>query len=194
MKVIAFNGSPRNEGNTSLLIRCTLQEIEKEGIKTEIIHIGSEKIHGCTACMKCFEKKDQKCVYDDDVLNSCIEKMISADGIIIASPTYFADMTPETKALIDRSGFVAMANGNLFSRKCGAGISVARRAGAVTTVDSINHFFGINDMITIGSTYWNIGIGFAPGDVEGDEEGMQTMRRLGQNMAWQIRMANHQIK
>ncbi|ACL16856.1 flavodoxin family protein [Methanosphaerula palustris] len=187
MNVIAFNASPRKDGNTRRLIDAALAEIEKEGIDTEVVNIGRKKVHGCIACMKCFENLDRRCIFDDDLINGCIEKMAAADGIIIASPTYFADMTPEAKALIDRAGFVGIANGNLFSRKVGAGISVARRAGAVTTVDSINHFFGISDMVTVGSTYWNVGFGLEKGDVDSDVEGIRTMQRLGQNMAWLVK-------
>jgi multimeric flavodoxin WrbA len=187
MNVTAFNASPRKDGNTRRLIDAALAEIEKEGIDTEVVNIGRKKVHGCIACMKCFENLDRRCIFDDDLINGCIEKMAAADGIIIASPTYFADMTPEAKALIDRAGFVGIANGNLFSRKVGAGISVARRAGAVTTVDSINHFFGISDMVTVGSTYWNVGFGLEKGDVESDVEGIRTMQRLGQNMAWLVK-------
>jgi multimeric flavodoxin WrbA len=187
MNVIAFNASPRKDGNTRRLIDAALAEIEREGIETEVVNIGRKKVHGCIACMKCFENLDRRCIFDDDLINGCIEKMAAADGIIIASPTYFADMTPEAKALIDRAGFVGIANGNLFSRKVGAGISVARRAGAVTTVDSINHFFGISDMVTVGSTYWNVGFGLEKGDVDSDVEGIRTMQRLGQNMAWLVK-------
>lgn len=187
MKVIAFNASPRKDGNTRRLIDYALAEIEKEGIETEVVDIGRKKVHGCTACLKCFENQDRRCIFDDDLINECIEKMAAADGIIIASPTYFSGMTPEAKALIDRAGFVGIANGNLLSRKVGAGISVARRAGAVTTVDSINHFFGISDMFTVGSTYWNVGFGLEKGDVESDVEGIRTVQRLGQNIAWLVK-------
>ena len=117
MKVVAFNGSPRKEGNTAALIKHVLAELEKEGIETETVQVGGKSIHGCTACAKCFENKDKKCVIDKDIVNDCIEKMLEADGIILASPTYFADLTPELKALIDRAGFVAKANGELFRAK-----------------------------------------------------------------------------
>ena len=187
MYVVAFNSSPKKEGNTYRLLRYALEEIEKEGIETEIVHIGGKTVHGCTACGKCFENQDRKCVMVKDFVNDCIEKMIRADGFIIGSPTYFSDITPEAKALIDRSGYVSIANGKLFSRKVGAGVAVARRAGAVAALDSINHLFGICDMFTAGSTYWNLGIGLQPGDVDRDEEGILTMRRLGQNIAWFIR-------
>ena len=187
MYVVAFNASPRPDGNTSRLIGYALEEIAKEGIKTELVHIGGKPIHGCIACMKCFENQDKSCALKKDIVNECIEKMILADGIIIGSPTYFSDITPEAKALIDRAGFVAIANGGLLSRKVGAGIAAVRRAGAVSALDSINHLFGISDMFTAGSTYWNLGVGLEPGDVDKDDEGIATMRRLGRNIAWFIK-------
>ena len=141
MKVVAFNGSPRKEGNTAALIKHVLTELEKEGIETETVQVGGKSIHGCTACTKCYESKDKKCVIDKDIVNECIEKMLEADGIILASPTYFADLTPELKALIDRAGFVSKANGELFRRKVGAAVVAVRRAGSVHVFDSINHFF-----------------------------------------------------
>ena len=190
MKVVAFNGSPRKEGNTASLIKQVLEELEKEGIETETVQVGGKSIHGCTACTKCFENKDRKCVIDKDIVNDCIEKMFEADGIILASPTYFADLTPEIKALIDRAGFVAIANGSIFKRKVGAAVVAVRRAGAIHAFDSINHFFTISQMIIPGSSYWNIGMGLVEGDVEKDEEGIQTMQVLGQNMAWLLKKLN----
>ena len=190
MKVVAFNGSPRKEGNTATLIKHVLAELEKEGIETEMVQIGGKNIHGCTACAKCYESKDRRCVIDKDIVNECIEKMLEADGIILASPTYFADLSPELKALIDRAGFVAKANDELFKRKVGAAIVAVRRAGAVHVFDSINHFFTISQMIIPGSSYWNMGMGLAEGDVEKDEEGIRTMQVLGQNMAWLLKKLN----
>ncbi|AKB80292.1 iron-sulfur flavoprotein [Methanosarcina horonobensis HB-1 = JCM 15518] len=187
MKVVAFNGSPRKEGNTASLIKHVLSELEKEGIETEVVQIGGKSVHGCIACAKCFEKLDRKCVIDKDIVNECIEKMLEADGIILASPTYFADLTPELKALIDRAGFVAKANNEMFRYKVGAAVVAVRRAGSVHVFDSINHFFTISQMIIPGSSYWNIGIGLAEGDVEKDEEGIRTMQALGQNMAWLLK-------
>lgn len=184
MKVVAFNGSPRKDGNTSLLIRQVFAEIEKEGIETELVHIGGRPLRGCTGCMQCGEKKDGRCVIDSDGLNECIAKMAAADGIILGSPVYFTDVTAEMKALIDRAGFVARQNGNLLARKAGAAVVAVRRAGSIHTFDTLNHFFLINQMIVPGSSYWNLGIGRAPGDVSADEEGMQTMRVLGSAMAW----------
>jgi len=187
MRVVAFNGSPRNGGNTERLLKRVLSVLDGEGIQTELVHIGGEKVHGCTACGKCFANQDRRCVYDDDIINGCIGKMAAADGILIGSPTYFADVSPETKALIDRAGFVAMANGRMFSRKVGAAVVAVRRAGGIHVFDTINHFFGISNMFTVGSIYWNIGFGLNPGDVEQDDEGMMTMEALGRNMAWIIR-------
>lgn len=190
MKVVAFNGSPRKEGNTAALIKHVLAELEKEGIETEVVQVGGKSIHGCTACGKCHENKDKKCVIDKDIVNECIEKMLEADGIILASPTYFADLTPELKALIDRAGFVAKANNEMFKHKVGAAVVAVRRAGSIHVFDSINHFFTISQMIIPGSSYWNIGMGLAEGDVEKDEEGIRTMQTLGQNMAWLLKKLN----
>ena len=190
MKVVAINGSPRKEGNTAALLKQLTTKLEAEGIETETINIGGKKVHGCTACMKCFENKDSKCIFDDDGINECITKMKDADGIVIGSPTYFADVNTETKALIDRAGFVSIANGGFFSRKAGAAVIAVRRAGAVHAYDSINHLFGITNMVTVGSSYWNLGIGREPGDVNDDAEGMQTMDNLASNMAWLLKKIN----
>jgi len=186
MKVIAFNGSPRKDGNTGRLIHVVQTELEAQGIETEIVHLNGP-IHGCIACYRCFEKKNGKCALEKDIVNSCIEKMARADGIILGSPTYFSDLTPELKALIDRSGLVAKANGDMFKQKIGAAVVAVRRAGAIHAFDSINHFFLISQMIIPGSNYWNVGIGLEEGDVEKDQEGMETMRVLGRNMAWLLK-------
>lgn len=186
MKVVAFNGSPRKDGNTATLLAAVLRELESQGIETELVHLIGP-LSGCKACFKCKEKKNGRCIQDKDMINQCIQKMAAADGIIIGSPTYFADLTPETKALIDRAGFVAMANGYMFKRKVGAAVVAVRRAGAIHVFDSINHLFLISQMIIAGSSYWNIGMGLAPKDVERDEEGLATMRTLGQNMGWLLK-------
>jgi len=187
MKVVAFNGSARRDGNTAILARSVLEVLENEGIETEMVQLAGEKIRGCTACRGCVANKDRRCTIDDDVVNDCIARMIEADGMIIASPTYFADVSAETKALIDRAGYVARANGELFRRKVGAAVVAVRRAGAIHAFDSINHFFLISQMVVPGSSYWNLGFGLAPGEVEEDGEGLETMRVLGENMAWLLR-------
>ena len=190
MKVVAFNGSARKDGNTAILIRKVFAELETAGIETELLQLAGKKIRGCTACGKCYENKDKRCVVDNDILNECLEKMVEADGIILGSPTYFADVTTETKALIDRAGFVARANSDMLRRKVGAAVVAVRRAGAIHVFDSINHFFLISQMIVPGSFYWNVGIGRAPGEVEQDSEGLETMQILGRNMAWLLTKIN----
>ena len=187
MKVIAFNGSARKDGNTATMVRWVFEELEKEGIETELYQMKGKKINGCIACFKCMQNLDQRCSVDNDVVNECIEKMLEADGIILASPVYFADVTPQIKALMDRSGMVGIANGSMFRRKVGASVVAARRGGAIHTFDSLNHFFFISQMIVPGSSYWNMGFGLQPGDVEQDEEAKGTMVTLGQNMAWLLK-------
>jgi multimeric flavodoxin WrbA len=190
MKVVGINGSPRKKGNTGILINHVFKELEQEGIETEFVQLGGRQIRGCLSCYKCFQNKDCRCSNDKDVLNEILAKMIDADGIILASPTYFSNMTAEMKALIDRCGLVSSANGGLFVHKVGASVAVARRAGAVTTFDALNHFLLYNQMIVPGSSYWNVAIGLAPGDVENDEEGMNIMKTLGKNMAWLMKKVN----
>ncbi len=184
MKVIAINGSARKKGNTNHLINMVFEELNKEGIETELIKLAGEKIKSCKACFKCFKNKDKKCKIDSDILNEIIEKMQKADAIILGSPTYFANVSPELKSLIDRAGLVGIANDYLFAKKVGAAVVAVRRAGSVNVFDAINKFFFINQMIVPGSLYWNLGIGLQPGDVNNDEEGVRTMKILGQNMAW----------
>ena len=187
MKVIAFNGSPRKDGNTVSLINHVFKALHAEGIETEMIQLGGNLIHGCTACFQCFEKKDNHCIIKNDIVNDCIDKIRQADGIILASPTYFADVTPELKALIDRAGLVSMANGRFLKRKVGAAVIAVRRGGEIHAFDTINHLFLICEMIVPGSCYWNMGIGREKGEVENDEEGIRTMRLLGENMAWVLK-------
>jgi multimeric flavodoxin WrbA len=184
MKVVAFSGSARKDGNTAILLRTALGVLEEHGIETELMQLAGQAIHGCRACFGCFGQKTGRCVVDDDVANECIEKALAADGILLGSPTYFADITPELKALVDRLGFVAMANGGLLRRKVGAAVVAVRRSGAIHAFDSINHLFLISEMIIPGSRYWNIGLGGEKGEVTNDAEGIEIMRTLGENMAW----------
>jgi multimeric flavodoxin WrbA len=187
MKVVAFNGSPRRNGNTAALVNAVFAPLQEAGIETELVQVGGHAVRGCGACMKCFENEDGCCVVKNDPMNEWIEKMRTADGIILASPTYFADVTAEMKALIDRAGFVTRVNGTQLRRKLGAAVVAVRRAGGMHAFDTINHFFTINEMLTVGSSYWNIGIGRQPGEVNDDEEGMTTMTNLGINMAWALK-------
>jgi multimeric flavodoxin WrbA len=187
MKVVAFSGSARKDGNTALLLKTVLAALEAEGIDTELVQLSGKKIKGCIACYKCFENKDGCCAVDNDCINDCLDKMKGADAILLGSPTYFADVSTEMKALMDRCGMVSRANDDMFKRKLGAGVVAARRAGAIHVFDSINHFFLIGQMIVIGSNYWNIGMGREKEEVAKDEEGMNTMKVLGENMAWALK-------
>ena len=184
MHVVAFNASARKDGNTALLLRHVMSELEVEGIRTELIQLSGRRIRGCTACYRCFANRDRRCAVAGDDANEFIGKMASADGILLGSPTYFADVTSEMKALIDRAGMVGRANGEMYRRKVGAAVVAVRRAGAIHAFDTMNHFFLIGQMIIPGSSYWNIGVGREIGEVEKDEEGVRTMRTLGRNMAW----------
>jgi multimeric flavodoxin WrbA len=191
MKVVAFNGSSRKDGNTAILLRRVLAELEAEGIETELVQLAGKRFAGCTACMKCAETKDDRCSgLKDDGLNDCIAKMVEADGILIGSPTYYANCTATTQALMERAGYATRQNGNPLARKVGAAVVAVRRGGAIHAFDSINHWFQINEMIVVGSSYWNIGIGREIGEVEGDAEGMHTMMTLGRAMAWVLQKLN----
>ncbi|MDD3398839.1 MAG: flavodoxin family protein [Candidatus Methanomethylophilaceae archaeon] len=187
MKVVAFNGSPRQNGNTAAMIKEALAVLEMEGIETEFIQLGGNLLRGCQACGVCRKKQDMRCAFDDDKMNTFIEKIREADGIIIGSPTYFADLSTETKALIDRCGYVSRSNGNFLSRKIGAAVCAVRRTGAMHVLDSINHFFLISDMVVPGSTYWNMTLSLQPGDFQKDQEGVSTIKRMAENMAWLLK-------
>jgi multimeric flavodoxin WrbA len=187
MKIVAFNGSARRDGNTAILLRYVLGELEREGIETETVELAGRNIHGCLACRECSSRKDGRCAQTNDEGNELIDKMIAADGVLLGSPTYVADVSPEIKALIDRACLVTRANGGTLRRKVGAAVIAVRRAGAMHAFDALNHFFLINEMIIPGSSYWNIGIGREKGEVENDAEGIQTMKVLGRNMAWLLK-------
>ncbi|MBU1045261.1 MAG: flavodoxin family protein [Candidatus Omnitrophica bacterium] len=187
MKVLAINGSPRLNGNTDELIKTVFTALEAEGIETECIQIGAKNIKGCIACYKCFENKDKKCAVKNDIANEVITKILEADGLILASPTYFTDITAELKALIDRLGLVAIANGGLLRHKVGAAVIAVRRGGGIHAFDTINHLFQISQMFIVGSTYWNLGFGRNKGEVLGDDEGLKNMTNLGQSMAFLLK-------
>lgn len=187
MKVIAFNGSARKKGNTTHLLNLVLGELAKENIDTELVELAGKPVPGCIACYQCFKNKNQRCAVDTDIVNECIAKMQSADGIILGSPTYFADVSASMKALIERSGMVSRANDDMYKRKVGASVVAARRAGASHVFSSLNYFFLIGQMILVGSSYWNIGFGKDPGEVLHDEEGVKTMKQLGNNIAWLLK-------
>lgn len=190
LKVIAFNGSPRKNGNTHDMLQTVLGELEQQGIETQTMHIGGRPVRGCMDCGGCYKTPLMKCVIDDWV-NEAIEKMLEADGILIASPAYFGDLTPETKALMDRAGVVTRSKGYAaLRRKVGAAVAVARRAAGMNVLDSINHFFTINEFVIPSSNYWNLAYGKDVGEAQKDEEGTQIMKTLADNMAWVLKKLN----
>jgi len=184
MKVVGFNGSPRKDGNTTILINHVFRELQKEGIETELIQLSAKELHGCIACYKCMENKDQRCAVKNDAANEYIEKITEAQGIILGSPVYFMDLTPEMKALIDRTGFVSRANGGMYRNKVGGAVVSLRRAGAMHSLDSMNPFFLRQEIFIVGR---GIGFGRDIGEVEKDDEGIQLTKALGQRMAWLLK-------
>ncbi len=187
MKVVAFCGSARQQGNTYLLQKAVLEPLADAGAETEIIELAGSEIRGCMSCFVCFMEKNGTCVLKKDVVNECIVKMKTADAILLGSPAYFGDVTSEMKALIDRCGMVSQANGHMLQRKIGAAVVAVRRSGAVHTLNTMNHFFLLSKMIIVGSDSWNVGIGPEKGEVVEDEEGMKNMRLLGENMVWLLK-------
>lgn len=182
IKVLAVNGSPRHEGNTARMLDTVLDVCRNADFETELYQAGGRAVKGCMACGGC-RKHIGRCSADDWI-NELYPKMVEADAILLGSPTYFSDLTPEIKALIDRCGFIAGGAGKSLSRKVGAAVSAVRRAGSIHTLDSIQHFFFINDMIVVGSSYWNMSLSREIGDYENDAEGVVTMKRLGENIVW----------
>ena len=184
MKVVAINGSPRKGGNTEMLLKQVLAPLAAAGWDTELIQVGSARIRGCRACYHCFDTKDSQCSQDDAFFNECFGKMVAADAIILGSPTYFTDVSAEMKALLDRAGLVAVANGGLFRGKIGAAVVAVRRGGGTHAFDTMNHMFLMSGVIVPGSTYWNLGFGREKGEVAEDDEASRNMKDLGQTIAW----------
>jgi multimeric flavodoxin WrbA len=187
MKIVAFCGSARKQGNTYLLQKAVLATLADAGAETELVELAGNEIRGCMSCYVCFLEKNGTCVLKKDIVNDCIGKMAAADAILLGSPAYFGDVTSEMKALIDRCGMVSQANGHMFQRKIGAAVVAVRRSGAIHTLDTMNHFFLLSKMIIVGSDSWNVGIGPEKGEVVDDEEGMKNMRLLGENMVWLLK-------
>jgi multimeric flavodoxin WrbA len=183
MKVVGINSSPHKDGNTSLLINAVFQELEKQGIETEQIHIGGTAVRGCTGCWKCGKQRNMRCVFDEDIINDCIAKLTAADGFILGSPCYFTDVTAEMKAFIDRVGMVSLTNGGILKHKASGCVVAVRRGGAIHAFDTMNHFLHYMQTFMVGASYWNMAYGLKIGDVNKDEEGLQNMKTLGENMA-----------
>ena len=182
MKVLAINSSARKDGNTAILINTVLEELNKAGIETEMIQLAGNVIEPCKACWACGGQGN--CVHRKDSFREVFEKMKEADGILLGSPVYSANVSANMQALLERAAVVADMNPGLFTHKGGAAVAAVRRGGAMQAVDTMNHFFLNHEMIVVGSTYWNMGYGQMPGDVQKDEEGLANMRNLGQNMSY----------
>lgn len=182
MKVVGISGSSRKNGNTTIIIKTIFEELNKAGIETELIQLADIDIQPCRACFACKGKKN--CVFKSDGFSDVFNRMVEADGIILGSPVYSADVSSKMKAFLDRGGVVVATNPGLLKHKAGASVAAVRRAGGMTAVDTMNHFMLNKEMIVVGSTYWNMVYGREIGDVMNDEEGMANMRNLGQNMAW----------
>ncbi len=183
MKVLAINGSARKDGNTAILINTVFEELHQAGIETEMVQLSGKIIEPCRACWACGGRK--KCVHKKDLFQEIFEKMTQADGIILGSPVYTANISANMQAFLERASVVTDMNRseNLFRHKVGAAVTAARRGGALTTLDTMYHFF----MFVVGSSYWAFGYGQMPGDVQKDEEGLDTMKNLGQNMAYLLK-------
>jgi len=195
MKVLALNGSGRKDGNTHLLLKIVLDELQAEGIETELIQLAEGKpLQGCVACYQCMQRKNMKCAIESDSFNDYFAKVGGADGLLLGSPVYFSDITAGMKAFIERCGLVSRANGGVLRRKVGAGVIAVRRAGSNHSLASLNYLFLISEMIIPGSSYWNMGLGRNPGDVMQDAEGIETMRTLGKNMAWLLKRTREERK
>jgi len=191
MKVVAFNGSPKKEGNTFHGLKMVTDELEKEGIATEIVHVGNKAIRGCIACGKCREYQNEQCVLLDDEVNEWIQQMKSADGMLLGSPVHFAAMGGAMKSFLDRAFYVSGSNGGLFRHKVGASVVAVRRSGGLPTFNQLNNFISYAEMLIPTSNYWNVIHGTAPGEATQDAEGVQIMRVLGKNMAWLLKLVEN---
>ena len=182
MKVLAINGSSRKGGNTADMLNLVLTELKNARHETELLQLADNTINPCKACFACGGKRN--CVFDNDIFQEVYTKMTEADAIILGSPTYSADVSSNLKAVIDRASVVSDMNPGMFRHKVGGAVAVARRAGAMNALDTLNRFFLNKEMYIVGSTYWNIAYGRLPGEALNDEEGVATMKNLGKNIGW----------
>jgi multimeric flavodoxin WrbA len=181
MKVLLINGSPKAKGNTARALREMEQIFSQEGVQVETVHIGAQNIRGCIACGSCF--REGKCVFDDAV-NQLSAKFREADGLVVASPVYYASPNATLIALLDRLFYSSRFDKRM---KVGASVAVARRGGCSSSFDVLNKYFTISGMPIASSQYWNSVHGSAPGEAEQDSEGLQTMRALARNMTFLMR-------
>lgn len=187
MKVVAFNGSPKKDGNTNLAIEMVASELKKEGIEVEIIHVGNKLIQGCMACNACMKNKDEKCIIKGDDVNEWIQKMKEADGIILGTPVHYAAIGGTMKSFLDRA-FYVMGSTSMLRHKVGAAVVAVRRSGGMPAFEQLNNYLNYSEMVMPTGNYWNVIHGTAPGEVKEDAEGKQIMEVLGKNMAWVLKL------
>ncbi len=190
MKVVAFNGSPKKNGNTYEAIKAVAEELKKENIDVEIVHVGNKVIRGCMACGGCARNMNEKCVVQNDEVNDWIQKMKEADGIILGSPVHYSAIAGTMKSFVDRAFYVTSVNNGMLRHKVGVSVVAVRRSGGVPTFTQLNNYLNYSEMLMPTSNYWNVVHGTAPGEAVQDEEGMQIMRVLGKNMAWLLKLAD----
>ncbi|MSN27353.1 MAG: flavodoxin family protein [Geobacter sp.] len=191
MKVLAFNGSPNSEGNTWHAIKMVTAELENEGIETEIVQVGNKAVRGCVACGQCFKIRNQQCVLPGDEVNTWIQKMKEADGILLGSPVHYAAMGGAMKSFLDRAFYVTGVNDSMLRHKVGAAVVAVRRSGGLPTFDQLNNYLLYSEMLLPSSNYWNVIHGTRPGEAVQDLEGVQIMRVLGKNMAWLLKLVEN---
>jgi multimeric flavodoxin WrbA len=184
MHAVAISASPRKHGNTEALLQHCLDALAKHGVAGELISLRDKTIKGCRACEICRKNRDKRCNTRDDDFHPVFEAMLAADIVVVGSPVYFGSATPELMALLDRAGYVAKVNGDLFSRKLGGPIAVARRAGHNFTYAQLLFWYMINDMIVPGASYWSVGLARKPGEIADDKEALATVERFAENLAW----------
>jgi multimeric flavodoxin WrbA len=184
MKVLAINGSSHVKGNTAYAISLITDELKKSGIESEVLTIGKELVHGCTGCGRCYRERDEKCVFEDDIVNDVFKKLKDVDGLILGSPIHYAGMSGVISTFLDRLFYLNGANGNVLRHKVGVAIGAVRRSGGIPAVNQLNKYLEYSEMIIPTSNYWNVIHGHKPGEALKDEEGVQIMRILGKNMAW----------
>src|SRR5512142_603308 len=187
MHAVAISGSPRKNGNTETLLQRCLDGLSSKGLTTQLISLRDKTIKGCRACTICSRNRDKQCNTKDDDFHPIFEAMQKADVIVVGSPVYFGSATPEMMALLDRAGYVSRQCGNLFSRKLGGPLAVARRAGHNFTYAQLLYWYMINDMVVPGSSYWNVALAREAGEVVNDREALATIDRFAENLAWLAR-------
>jgi multimeric flavodoxin WrbA len=181
MKVTAFNGSPRPAGNTYQALRVVTEQLQAEGIETEIVQAGAVATRGCAACGQC---GDGVCALGDDAFHQLARKLYEADGVLLGSPVYYAGMAGGFKSFLDRAFFVSRGRMRM---KLGASVAVCRRTGGMPAFDQMNAYFLISEMPIVSSFYWNVAHGGDPGEILADTEALSVLKNLGRNLAWLLR-------